>query len=231
MAFITVDKAGENQIIVVPGANETAIDEVGDHQGVLLAQLELPLATVSSFFRRRRNPSLTILNAAPFQAEAQPLFGLADVVVINETELAAYLGFPEPPANAEAIASNARTLLSRDGQHIVITLGERGSVTVGEDRTLVAAAPPAKVVDTTGAGDCFCGYLAAGLGAGLNLEAAIHTAHYAATLAVSAPGASSSIPSMLDVTILPADLSGELDPVSAFDPKQTLTALLRFFRQ
>jgi ribokinase len=197
--YVTLNGAGENQIIVAAGANETAIDDGEVREGVLLAQLEVPLSVVSSFLGTRREQSLTILNAAPFRKGATRLFGLADLVVINETELAAYCGASERRAGDEALAAAARTLLKREGQRIVVTLGEKGSMTIGSEDFVVTASPRTDVVDSTGAGDCFCGFLGAELGAGRELGEAVRTAHQAAALAVRTLGASSSIPTMAQV--------------------------------
>src|SRR5436190_11454577 len=80
-AYVVVDGEGENQIIVFSGSNATAADGDEDREGVLLAQLEVPLPSVSSFLARRGEASVTILNAAPFRQGAEELFGLADLVV------------------------------------------------------------------------------------------------------------------------------------------------------
>jgi len=204
-AYVLVNEAGENQIIVAAGANENAIDEAGEHEGVLLAQLELPLHVVSSFLARRHHPPLTILNAAPYREGATRLFELVDLVVINETELAAYCGVSEVPADEDALAAHARGLLGREEQQIIVTRGARGSVAISRDGFFLTAAPSINVVDTTGAGDCFCGYLAAELGARRGLASAIKTAHRAAALSVGAKGASSAIPTMSEVARLFAD--------------------------
>jgi ribokinase len=198
-AYVVVDGEGENQIIVFSGSNATAADGDEDREGVLLAQLEVPLPSVSSFLARRGEASVTILNAAPFRQGAEELFGLADLVVINETELATYCDAPDRPARANEVVDMARTLLRRDGQRIIVTRGAMGSITVKRDAVFAAPSAPADVVDSTGAGDCFCGFVAAELAAGRALSDAITTAHRAAALAVSNLGASSSIPTMSEV--------------------------------
>jgi len=198
-AYVMVDAEGENQIIVFSGANATATNCDEERDGVLLAQLELPLPLVSSFLATRGDASVTILNAAPFREGAKELFSLADLVVINETELAAYCDASEKPECANEVADMARTLLRRGGQRIVITRGAMGSITVERDTALAAPSAPADVVDSTGAGDCFCGFVAAELAAGRGLSDAVTMGHRAAALAVNSLGASSSIPTMSEV--------------------------------
>jgi ribokinase len=131
------------------------------------------------------------LNAAPCQAAATPLLTKADIVVVNETELAGYCNAPVPQTPEEA-AAMARSL-QRNEQTIIVTLGAQGSVTVGSTEE-VHTGYPAEVADTTGAGDCFCGYLAAGLAHGAPLSASIESAHQAAALSVACLGAMMSFP-------------------------------------
>jgi ribokinase len=186
-AHILVDDAGENQIAVVGGANR-AVRAARVSAQVYLAQLESPLEAVAALLKERPAGTTGILNAAPFLAEARALFDLADVVVVNETELAGYTG-----ADGGA-ADLARTLLCRPGQTILVTLGGQGSVAVDAAGIRPLPAPPATVVDTTGAGDCFCGYLAAGLARGSSLDDARRAAHRAAAIAVGRHGAIAAIP-------------------------------------
>jgi ribokinase len=198
-AYVAVDDDGENQIIVAPGANIAAMDRATIHQGVLLAQLELPLQLVSEFFAKRSEPSLTILNAAPFKEGAGLVFAAADLVVINEIELAGYCNAARPSQCPNESADLAKSLLMRQQQRILVTRGKRGSVTVGENESFITEAPLATAIDSTGAGDCFCGFLAAQLSAGQELRAAISIAHRAASVAVGRPGASSSMPLISEI--------------------------------
>lgn len=190
VAFISVDLTGENRIILVSGANSTAAPRLLPAR-VYLTQLEVPLAAVEMFLMERPPGSLSILNAAPYQAAAIPLLTKADIVVVNETELAGYCNATVPRTSQEASAM-ARSL-RRNRQTIIVTLGAHGSVTVGADEK-VQTGFPAKVADTTGAGDCFCGYLAARLAQDVPLSIAIETAHRAAALSVASLGAMMSFP-------------------------------------
>lgn len=202
IAYITVDGVGENQIIVYPGANALAGAGAPVDAHVLLAQLESPLDAVATFFTHRKPGSVAILNAAPFRREALPLFSGADIIVVNEIELASYCGEENPPQSPQDAADMAAGLLSGDEQHIVVTLGKEGSVTASYSGISFMPGSDAAVVDTTGAGDCFCGFLAAGMAAGRPLATSITDAHRAASISVGRAGAACSMPFFAELTTL-----------------------------
>ncbi|WBO21964.1 ribokinase [Sphingomonas abietis] len=201
-AHVCVSSDGENQIVVVAGANAlVAATEAwpGRAGDICLAQLELPVAAVGAMLAQaRRAQALTILNAAPALAEAALLLADVDVLVVNETELAFYCG-DAVPADPEAAIVAARDFLRRDGQWIVVTLGAAGIVAVSGDRTLAVPAPKVSVVDTTGAGDTFCGVLAAALSEGQQMESALRFACAAAALSVQRIGAAASMPGRAEI--------------------------------
>jgi ribokinase len=126
------------------------------------------------------------------------LLGEADILVVNETELAFFLGITPPDSAAEA-AIAARRLLGRDGQWVVVTLGANGIVAVRGDETLAVPAPRVPVVDTTGAGDTFCGVLAACRSEGIEMARALRFACVAASLAVQRVGAAVAMPTRAEV--------------------------------
>ena len=207
-AFINVSAAGENSIVVVTGANgalrsaDVPIRELS-HYDVFLAQLEIPVATVRTFFQHAATQrGLTLLNAAPAEQDGATLFPLVDILIVNEAELATYAGLPALRMETESIAAAARRLICRDGQTIVVTLGANGVVVVSAEQQQLIPSRPANVVDTTGAGDCFCGTLAAGLAQDMTLTKAVALAVTAASISVERPGAASSIPSRAEVDAL-----------------------------
>jgi ribokinase len=196
-ALIIVDHAGENQITISPGANAhlSALD-IGDIRcDVALAQLETPQAATAKAFRRAKAAgALTILNAAPAEPVEDELMALTDVLVVNETELAAYAD-GAVPGDATELAASMRAAQHHDGQRVIATLGGAGVRALVDDEVInVPAAKAAKIVDTTGAGDCFCGTLATQLAEGAALADAIRFAAAAASLAVETPGAAPSMP-------------------------------------
>lgn len=199
LALIAVDCGGENQIIVNSGANEAVeplhASALAPDAKVLLAQLEIPTETVRTFFTAPGAESrIRILNAAPAVPEAKELFGHTDILIVNQHELAHYLGLGDAPETAEQ-ALVARKLISRPDQLVIVTLGALGAVAVWQDRHFHAPALPVTPVDTIGAGDCFCGALAALLDAGETLEAALPLANAAAALCTQKEGAIPAMPS------------------------------------
>jgi ribokinase len=191
-AIITVDDSGENSIVVAPGANgELALTEdaatVVGRAKIVLSQLEIPFATVQE---AAATSSFFILNAAPAAELSDELLADVDLLVVNETE-------------AELIAGADRSALLKRVPAAVVTLGGAGAVilTRGEDEIVVPGVP-VDVVDTTAAGDTFCGVLAATLSAvsatdpitPSDLTNAVRRANVAASLSVQAAGAIASVP-------------------------------------
>jgi len=188
-AFISVSDAGENAIAVAPGANGSL--RPGDLPPLdgcthLLMQLETPVESVTAWARAARTAGVTVvLNAAPARPLATELLALLDVLVVNRAELAAIAG-----ADGEV-----DECLGRVGvPWVVATLGARGCRArcgrerVGHDGFAVAA------VDTTAAGDTFCGVLVAELSRAAPAPDALRRANAAAALACTQAGAQSSIP-------------------------------------
>jgi len=211
-ALITVSDEGENAITVAPGANmDLGPDDLPDLDGVawLVMQLETPLDTVAAFARAARDRGVKVLlNAAPACALPSALLAAVDLLVVNEDELGALVG------TDGSIAER----LSRTGVAItVVTLGGRGACArIGEDYALQPAFAVTPV-DTTAAGDTFCGVLAAGLADGLDVPAALARAAAAGALATTKAGAQSSIPSRaeLDAFIATAHQHGH-DALAAY---------------
>ena len=190
-AFICVSDDAENAITVAPGANLLL---AGEHLppltgcSHLLMQLETPLAAVTAYARAARAAGVkVVLNAAPAQPLPAELLSLIDILVVNEGELA------EIAASKGGIA---HCLDKVPVPVIVVTLGARGCCArVGKDY-LLQNAFAVKPVDTTGAGDTFCGVLVAALDGGHDLALAMRHASAAGALACLLPGAQSSIPTV-----------------------------------
>lgn len=198
IAVILVGEGGENVIAVVAGGNGTVapgdVDGAGlQAGGHLLLQLEIPLETVAAALKAARAAgAVSLLNTAPFRAEAAGLLAEADVVVANETEFDLYAGaLSLQGGNREA---RMRDFSTRSGRIVVVTLGADGVVAATPDGVFRAKGLAIEPVDTVGAGDTFCGYLAAGLEAGLALPDALRRAAAAGSLACLKPGAQPSIP-------------------------------------
>lgn len=200
-AFILVDASGENSIVVVPGANGVVDGAKSLTAAVCLAQLETPIASVDAFFAAAPQ-AVKILNAAPALDDAARLFPGIDILVVNETELAVFAKMPTPLEALDALTLAARRLILHTRQVVIVTLGARGALAVSQNGCEFVAAPAVNVVDTTGAGDCFCGVLAAGLATGLVLSDALKRAVLAASLSVERAGALPSMPSLSEIEAL-----------------------------
>jgi ribokinase len=200
---------GENSIVVVPGANASvtpasmaAIDfRAGD---VLLCQLEIPIDTVAAAISRANaSRAIAILNAAPALMDATMACKVCDILVVNEVELAAFAGVRVDADDAfEAIAGISSRLRAKAGQVIIVTLGQRGAVVSLPDRWIHEPGRHVDVVDTTGAGDCFCGALGASLARGASMEAAVKFANAAASICVQRRGAGPAMPTLSEVEAL-----------------------------
>lgn len=199
-ALILVGGNGENMIAVIPGANGTitadeAVKTVGAMSAgdILMLQLEIPAMAVEAALKAAREKGVTtILNTAPFTQDAMRLSALADIVVANETEFDLVSG--EPASSAEARIAALRKLHSESGQTFVVTLGGDGVVAIRDGEILTTKGLTIEPVDTVGAGDTFCGYLAASLDQGQSFAQALRRAAVAGSLACLARGAQPSIP-------------------------------------
>jgi ribokinase len=196
-AHILVDSHGENVIVVVPGANSAVMPgdlaKANPKKGdILLLQHEIPQATIEALDAARAAGAMTILNTAPFRTEAAPCLDKADYVVANETEFDLYgellkLRGRDRPARMKSFAEST-------GRTIIVTLGGDGVLAATPESFFEVPALKITPVDTVGAGDTFCGYLAAGLASGLRLEDALRRAATAGSLACLKPGAQPAIP-------------------------------------
>jgi ribokinase len=207
-AVITIAKA-DNTIVVVPGANglvsaEDIAAPVLAKGDIAVSQFEIPLATVSAFFKRARAAgATTILNPAPAVKFGTELLDLVDILVLNETELGFLTGTElhdsdEPARFVEA----ARRLPANRGRTICVTLGKRGALALIEGQSLLVPGHQVKAVDTTGAGDCFVGALAAQLASGRTIDEALDYANVAASICVQRMGAAPSMPTAAEVAAI-----------------------------
>ncbi len=205
-AFIVVDESAENRIVVASGANATlSPSELGTRwpttwtPDAVLLQLEVPLDAVSKALElARRDGALTVLNPAPTRGRLPAeLLAMVDYLVPNRAEAAALLDLPSD--DKTWVLQGPRQLAARVREGAVLTLGAAGAMAATRDDELWQEAPAVEAVDTTAAGDTFCGYLVAGLVQRLAFRAALRQAVYAASLACTRPGAQSSVPTRQEV--------------------------------
>jgi ribokinase len=206
IALIGVDAAGDNAIVVSPGANgrvgpEDVVDAatVVRDAAVLLLQLEVPMEAVTA--AARLATGRVILNPAPAAPLPGDLLELVDVLVPNAIELAQLVG-AEPADEVDEVAAQARSL---PVDTVVVTRGADGALLVTPYDHLVVPAPTIHPVDTTGAGDSFCGALAEALARGVELSVAVERAVHAGAVTATRPGAQPAMPTTSDIE---ASMSG-----------------------
>ncbi|WP_313495293.1 ribokinase [Stenotrophomonas sp.] len=201
-AFICLSDDAENAITVAPGANMALLPEhLPSLQGVqwLLLQLESPLASVQAYAAAARGAGVKVaLNAAPAQVLPAELLALLDMLIVNEGELAVVAG--NPPDLASGLARI-------DVPCVIVTLGARGCLARIDGQIVVQPAFSISPLDTTAAGDTFCGTLIARLAQAEPLQQALLAASAASALACTRLGAQSSIPEHAEVQALLADAS------------------------
>lgn len=203
-AWITVS-SGENTILVDVGANHALGQvDVPANVDVVLCQLEVPLAVVQQVCAR--TDAVFILNAAPSSALPDTLLARCDLLIVNEHELADVAGVDAPnPADTQAVVAAAQRILTRGAGAVAITLGPLGALLCTATEYVTVLAPLVdKVVDTTGAGDAFCGVFAARVAAGDSMAEALRWGVAAGTLSVRKATAQASYPDAAELAaVLP----------------------------
>jgi ribokinase len=204
-AVITAANA-DNTIVVISGANAllSATDVAappiakGD---IAVSQFEIPLPTIAAFFKRARAAgATTILNPAPAIQCGSEMLDLADILILNETELGLLarteLRDTDDPVR---LLEAARSLPIGRETIVCITLGKRGVLALVDGQPLTIAGRTVRAVDTTGAGDCFVGAVAAQLAGGRPIREALDYANAAASICVQRMGAAPSMPTAAEV--------------------------------
>jgi ribokinase len=204
-AMITTANA-DNTIVVIPGAN--ALVSAADVAAAPLAkgdiavsQFEIPLPTIGAFFKRARSAgATTILNPAPAMECDAGMLALVDILILNETELGLLAKTELLDIGDHARLIEAARRLQIGGDKIVcVTLGKHGVLALVDGEPLVIPGRAVKAVDTTGAGDCFVGAIAAQLAAGKPIRDALAFANAAASISVQRMGAAPSMPTSAEV--------------------------------
>jgi ribokinase len=200
VAFISVDKSGENTIIVASGANASMgvvnlerASILFEWADIVLLQLEIPLAVVTAAAEKAKEQGkLVILNPAPACALPLALLENVDIITPNETEAEFLTGISVTDMASAELA--AQRFKSSGIQQVIITLGENGAFLSDTKKQALIPTHKVKALDTTAAGDTFNGALAVALGKGEDIHTAVAFALKAATLSVQRLGAQSSIP-------------------------------------
>ncbi len=197
IALITVDAQGENTVVASPGANSLLLPDripldVLTTAKIVLMQLEIPLGTVQVVTKIAAAAGIPVLlNAAPVEPLPDRLLQGVDYLIVNQSEAALLSGAPIHTKNDALMA--IRRLRQRGIQTAIATLGNQGVIWSGPAGEGYLPAHKVDVVDTTAAGDAFCGGFAACLAEGMPLEAALRFANAAGAIAVTRQGAQPSL--------------------------------------
>lgn len=199
-ATILVNKKGQNQIIILAGANGGMTQDVAlrhpylvDEASFVMLQNEIPASANETLLRYcARNHKKTLQNPAPFRKIPADCLPLIWCLTPNETELKGLTGL-------EDAEEGARQLLHQGVHSVLVTLGSKGSLYLDAKEKIFCPAFPVQAVDTVAAGDTYLGYLTASLAEGMKMQDAMRFASKAASLAVSRKGAIPSIPARDEV--------------------------------
>jgi ribokinase len=206
IAMILVDGTGANQIVVAAGSNGyLSPDDIRQHAPlmagakVLLAQMEVPLATVwEALTIAKRYGLMTILNPAPACSLPESLLRFVDILTPNEKEAQLLTGSTD-------MKEAAHMLAAQGAGAVVVTCGERGAVVFRGNGVITVPAYLVESIDSTGAGDAFNGALACAMADGADLLPAIEMASAAGALATTVRGAQESMPSRKAIDALLRD--------------------------
>lgn len=211
-AIITVNKEGNNSIMVVPGANmDINVNEVQEcsevikNSDILVAQFETSIdATVEAFRIAKENNVITILNPAPAKKIPDELLKYTDMIIPNETEAQVLTGVEVK--DLESAKNAAEVFFEKEVKFVIITMGEKGAALISENKSVLIPAYKVKAVDTTAAGDSFIGALTSKMNKGNidedNLIEAIKFGNKVSSIVVQKEGAQPSIPYLNEIVNL-----------------------------
>ncbi|MGE5627255.1 MAG: ribokinase [Solirubrobacterales bacterium] len=210
MAVITVDEAGNNAIIVIPGANMSVdsadlqkAKDVIIKSKIIVAQFETPVAaTIEAFKTAKENNVVTILNPAPARKIPEELLALTDIIIPNETEAFEITNIKVEDEASIKLA--AKKFLNSGVKYVIITLGERGASLISNESYEIINAIKVNAIDTTAAGDSFIGALSCRLCKCEKIDfekikKAIGFANKVSSMVVQKPGAQTSLPTLEEV--------------------------------
>lgn len=227
IAVIEVDDAGENHIIIIPGANgQVDCTDVERMQPLLpqakalLLQLEIPMAAVVAAAQAAQTAGVTvILDPAPAQSELpDELYNAVDILTPNQVEASQLVGFSVK--DAETATTAAGILRQRGVGTVIVKLGSQGTLCATADETIWTPAFQVQAVDTTAAGDAFNGGFAAALAEGLSLQQAVDWGTAIAALSVTKAGAQPSMPHRAEVEAFLAQHEPGLSSEGSAHPKK-----------
>ena len=203
-AQIVVEESGNNNIIVIPGANATFTSKFVEQRqealagaDAVLAQLEIPVETVQyAFLQAKKLNKLTVLNPAPVCSLSEALLKNVDVLIPNEVEMEKLYG--EPMESSESLEKGCRYFADLGVRVVIVTLGKRGCYYYYEGQGKFSAGYAVKAIDTTAAGDSFIGGFLGNYLETNNIDQAVDFGQRVAAITVSRRGAIESIPDRLE---------------------------------
>ncbi len=209
MAQITVEKGGQNTIVILKGANEEVTEKyvkgwesLIKDSNIVVSQYEIPLPSVKNLFElAKKHNKITILNPSPAYYTASDVLRNVDYLVVNENELQVLTSSSAKNLNVSKIAELAKRLIARGAKVVVVTLGPKGAVAVAKSKIIRSEGLKVDAVDATAAGDCFVGAMAVAISNNISLDEALRFANRAAAISVQRRGASSSLPKLSEVEI------------------------------
>ena len=213
IALISVNRSGENAISIAPGANKKLgadridqLESVIASASIVLLQLEIPFETCARVIEvSGQHGTRVMLNPAPSDRRATELIGSTELLVVNEHEAYDISGLPTE-SDAE-ITLAAEWLFDRGAKHVIVTLGSRGVFLKDEIRSEFLPAFKVDAVDTTGAGDAFCGTLASEFSRTNSIEEGLKYALAASAISVTRLGAQEALPNRKEVEAFLAEHS------------------------
>lgn len=207
LAFIYVDRDGENTIVIASGANAMltpddirSMERLMDGCDIVLLQLEIPFETVTyAIETAKRKGKNVVLNPAPARGGLEHLFRMIDILTPNEGELAALTGMSAD--TIEDVERAANSLIEQGVNTVIVTLGEKGALLVQSGISKHFPAKKVKAVDTTAAGDAFSAAVCVALSEGRSIEDAIEFANAVSGIVVTRRGAQPSIPARHEIGV------------------------------
>jgi ribokinase len=203
-AVIEVDESGQNRIVVIAGANgklKSGNFVPESEEKILLAQLESPINELEEIFRAAKKSGYkTVLNPAPAMKLAPTFLAEIDLLIPNEHEAAILTGITV--TDFESAEKAARALIAQGVAEVIITMAEKGAIYVSSDKVIKQPAYKVSPIDTTAAGDAFCGGLVSELARGKDMESALKFAAAAGGLATTKSGATPSLPTENEIRSL-----------------------------
>ena len=205
IAVIEVSKDGENRILIIPGANAQVkyeLEYLNDSvkPKVALAQLETPIAEVEKFIiSANRAGVTTILNPAPIQKLSNELIAACNYLIVNETEASFLIDKQFEKLNKDEAQAVGKQLLKMGAKQVIITLGDQGSLYLDTQNVIYTPAFKISAIDTTAAGDAFCGAFATAIANGSPIEYALKFATAGGAIAATRAGAVPSLPTNSEI--------------------------------